>query len=197
MRFDRSKAWEKGNLSEEFEKPFYNSAMIAYAVSSGASIFAVHYTKKSQSALFYIMPALILSTLITARMENSLKEVTSVSPVVESLEKLHFLADHEERPDRFASKAIKEKAKGSTKNDIKSTRSVSKGKRTRSQSKTRSTRQDTNKMPSTAAVATTEAVARNESNVTMNQNKENENLESKRKRASSRISRKKQLEDYI
>ncbi|KAG1381795.1 hypothetical protein G6F61_002848 [Rhizopus arrhizus] len=197
LRFDRSKAWEKGNLSEEFEKPFYNSAMIAYAVSSGASIFAVHYTKKSQSALFYIMPALILSTLITARMENSLKEVTSISPVVESLEKLHFLADHEERPDRFASKAIKEKAKGSTKNDIKSTRSVSKGKRTRSQSKTRSTRQDTNKMPSTAAVATTEAVARNESNVTMNQNKENENLESKRKRASSRISRKKQLEDYI
>ncbi|CAO3678426.1 unnamed protein product [Rhizopus stolonifer] len=205
LRFDRKRAWEKNVTNIEFDKPFFNSAIVAYTISAGVSIITVHLTKNAQSALFYIMPALTLSILFTAVMENNLKEVTTISPVIESLKKLNFLVDHDERPQRFRPRSESSKSKGRS----KSKKSIGKAKRTRSQSKARGRPKNpgspvvTEKVPSTSAVASTEIRSLDKAHAALDEENEapeaqdNEMISGKTQRVSSRISRKRHLEDYV
>lgn len=91
--------------STRFSKPYFIASLLAYAVSAGASIYTVHFTKKAQSALLFVVPALILSTLTTALIRNELSTVLSCSDVVKTFSKLcSFSANDEEddeRPSRF------------------------------------------------------------------------------------------------
>lgn len=71
--------------------------MIAYALSAGASIYTVHFTKKAQSALLFIVPALILTTLITATVRGELWAIYNYNSMLKTVNKLsNFSADENE-----------------------------------------------------------------------------------------------------
>ncbi|KAG1470727.1 hypothetical protein G6F56_002514 [Rhizopus delemar] len=205
LRFDRKRAWEKNVTNMEFDKPFFNSAIVAYTISAGVSIITVHLTKNAQSALFYIMPALTLSTLFTAVIENNLKEVTTISPVIESLEKLNFLVDRDERPQRFKprSESSKSKSRSKSKKSVNKPRSTSKAKRTRSQSKTRGRPKNpgspvvNEKVPSTEVRFLDKAHAALDEQNEAPEAQDNEMISGRTQRVSSRISRRRHLEDYV
>ncbi|KAI8997889.1 signal peptide peptidase-domain-containing protein [Pilobolus umbonatus] len=74
LRFDRLQAWKKSNASS-FHKPYFKAAMVAYAIGAGASILAVHVTKEPQSAMVFINPLLILSSLLVAASKGELDEM--------------------------------------------------------------------------------------------------------------------------
>lgn len=113
LRFDKLNSWKihssKRNsdfTTTRFSKPYFISALLAYVASAGASIYTVHFTKKAQSALLFIVPALILSTLLTGLIRNELSSVLSCSDVVKTFSKLcSFSADNDEeeddRPNRY------------------------------------------------------------------------------------------------
>lgn len=88
--------------------------MIAYAISAGASIYMVHFTKKAQSALMYIVPALIVSTLVVALTRNELCAVLSCSDIIKTFQKIGTFSAEEdnddeenERPVRFRRSSIR------------------------------------------------------------------------------------------
>ncbi|KAI9261276.1 signal peptide peptidase-domain-containing protein [Helicostylum pulchrum] len=137
LRFDRLHSWKKAKKGSDFtlgdfSKPYFTASLIAYALSAGASIYMVHFTKKAQSALLYIVPALILSTLGTALVRNELSSVLSCSDVVKTFQKLStFSTDNdddeeeedEERPTRYRRASLR----GRSTSAARGGRSVSKG----------------------------------------------------------------------
>lgn len=137
LRFDRLHSWKKAKKGSDFtlgdfSKPYFTASLIAYALSAGASIYMVHFTKKAQSALLYIVPALILSTLGTALVRNELSSVLSCSDVVKTFQKLStFSTDNdddeeeedEERPTRYRRASLR----GRSTLAARGGRSVSKG----------------------------------------------------------------------
>lgn len=154
--------------SNDFKKPYFISAMVAYGISAGASIYTVHFTKRAQSALLFIVPALILSTLITALVRNELWAIYNYHGMLKTINKLSsFSADEEEesddeRPIRFqksvaatrggrsTSKSTSDKSTSATARGTSKTRgtsvsrgaSRSKSKSTRSQSKPRASKKN-------------------------------------------------------
>ncbi|CEG76783.1 hypothetical protein RMATCC62417_11635 [Rhizopus microsporus] len=201
LRFDRERAWNKGVTSDEFDKPFYNAAVVAYAAGAGASIIAVHLTKRAQSALFYIIPALLLSVLLTAIKERNLREVTDVTPFIQSIKKLNFMAERDERPERFVPRSPSTSSKNgksrSSKTGRSRTRSVSKGKRTRG--KTSKLVDAT--LPTSTGIpdidVTVQSSPESIKQGIVNGHEHQITSDNSKKRYSSRISKKKQLEDYI
>lgn len=115
-----------------FSKPYFTASLLAYIASAGASIYTVHFTKKAQSALLFIVPSLILSTLLTALIRNELSSVLSCSDVVKTFGKLcSFSAndndddeedDDDERPNRY-----KKVTRSTTTTTKRGGRSVSRG----------------------------------------------------------------------
>ncbi|KAI7888960.1 signal peptide peptidase-domain-containing protein [Mucor mucedo] len=119
LRFDKLNSWKTASskrnsdfTTTRFSKPYFTASLLAYIASAGASIYTVHFTKKAQSALLFIVPALILSTLLTALIRNELSTVLSCSDVVKTFGKLcSFSAndddneeeeeDDDERPNRY------------------------------------------------------------------------------------------------
>ncbi|CAO3697786.1 hypothetical protein CU097_006180 [Rhizopus azygosporus] len=201
LRFDRERAWNKGVTSDEFDKPFYNAAVVAYAAGAGTSIIAVHLTKKAQSALFYITPALLLSVLLTAIKERNLREVTDVTPFIQSIKKLNFMADRDERPERFVPRSSSTSGKNgkshSSKTSRSRTRSVSKGKRTRG----KTSKPVDVTPPTSTGISDIDGTVRSSPESTkqgtVNGHEHQITSDNSKRRYSSRISKKKQLEDYI
>ncbi|CEJ05142.1 hypothetical protein RMCBS344292_19090 [Rhizopus microsporus] len=201
LRFDRERARNKGVTSDEFDKPFYNAAVVAYAAGAGTSIIAVHLTKRAQSALFYITPALLLSVLLTAIKERNLREVTDVTPFIQSIKKLNFMADRDERPERFVPRSSSTSGKNGKSHSSKTSRS-----RTRSVSKGKRTRGKTNKpvdvtLPASTGIPDIDVTVRSSPESTkqgtVNGHEHQITSDNSKRRYSSRISKKKQLEDYI
>lgn len=201
LRFDRERARNKGVTSDEFDKPFYNAAVVAYAAGAGTSIIAVHLTKRAQSALFYITPALLLSVLLTAIKERNLREVTDVTPFIQSIKKLNFMADRDERPERFVPRSPSTSGKNgksrSSKTGRSRTRSVSKGKRTRG----KTSKPVDVTLPASTGIPDIDVTVRSSPESTkqdtVNGHEHQITSDNSKKRYSSRISKKKQIEDYI
>lgn len=95
--------------------------MIAYAISAGASIYTVHFTKKPQSALLFVVPALIVSTLVTAIIRSELGSLFDFSSILDTFQHISTYTE-EERPVR-RTRSTSSSGRG---------RSVSKGSRRRS-----------------------------------------------------------------
>lgn len=147
LRFDRLNSWrhishKRGSdfNAVDFPKPYFTAAMIAYGLAAGTSIYLVHFTKKTQSALLFIVPALILSTIITAIARNEICTVANCNGILKTFTKLStFSADEDEedeRPVRFSKKTVTAAAsRGRSTSAARGGRSVSRGGRGRSKSK--------------------------------------------------------------
>ncbi|KAI8090993.1 signal peptide peptidase-domain-containing protein [Gilbertella persicaria] len=85
LRFDRYNAYKKNIL--DFPKPYFLSALAAYALGAGSSIYTVHFTKQpEQSAFVFVVPALILSTILTAMYRRELNVITDCSAIFKTWE---------------------------------------------------------------------------------------------------------------
>lgn len=169
LRFDRLNSWKhlshkRGSDFDavDFPKPYFTAAMIAYGLSAGTSIYLVHFTKKTQSALLFIAPALIVSTIITAIARNEICQVASCDGILKTFNKLSsFSADEEdeeeERPVRFAKKTVAAAAsRARSTSTTRGGRSVSRG---RGRSKSKGNSRSQSKDPKTTAKKAKEVVA--------------------------------------
>jgi hypothetical protein len=134
LRFDRINAWRqeknKQRQSNTFSKPYYTAAMISYAIGAGASIYTVHFTKEPQSALLFVVPALITSTLGTALIRNELGYAFDFSSILDTFQHMSGYTD-DERPARYSRPSSRAGRGRSTSKDVnrRSGRSVSRNKK--------------------------------------------------------------------
>ncbi|CAN0184755.1 unnamed protein product, partial [Discosporangium mesarthrocarpum] len=47
-------------------QPFFHAVLVAYMLGLGATVFVMTYFKAAQPALFYLVPACLGATLLTA-----------------------------------------------------------------------------------------------------------------------------------
>jgi hypothetical protein len=109
LRFDRINAWRRNKRKQQdnaFSKPYFTAAMIAYAIGAGASIYTVHFTKQPQSALLFVVPALITSTLVTATIRNELGYAFDFSSILDTFQHISAYTEEDKpaRHTRFSSK---------------------------------------------------------------------------------------------
>jgi minor histocompatibility antigen H13 len=78
--YDKQSAWKDARKNGEFatlsySKPYFYSALFAYAVGAGLSLVCVHVYRRPQSALLFISPALILSVIAVSFAKGELDQV--------------------------------------------------------------------------------------------------------------------------
>ncbi|CEP14782.1 hypothetical protein [Parasitella parasitica] len=100
LRVDKLNAWKNHKHESSFKKPYFTLSLVAYALTAGASIYTVHFTKKSQSAFLYVVPALILSTLVLATYRGELSAVWDYSEILDTFKELNGYHLEEYRPTR-------------------------------------------------------------------------------------------------
>lgn len=152
--------------SIQFPKPYFAAAIFAYTLSAAASIYTVHYTKKTQSALLFIVPALIASTVGTAVARDEVRSIGACDDVLKTVSKLSSFSvedeEEEERPTRFAKRSSiserGERSKSTTRGRSTSVRGGRGGSRGRSKSKGPNSRSKSKDTTKTKAKDTAKAV---------------------------------------
>jgi minor histocompatibility antigen H13 len=97
LRFDATNAKmpvDKVNIYENFPKPYFISAMIAYFLGLATTLFVMIQFKAAQPALLYLVPACLGSSFLCAVVRGEVKELLAYSEEEEEEEE----AATEEKP---------------------------------------------------------------------------------------------------
>lgn len=78
LRFDARNAPDK-SLHANFPKPYFHSALVAYVLGLGATLFVMMQFQAAQPALLYLVPACLISSLACAGVRGELKELFDYS----------------------------------------------------------------------------------------------------------------------
>lgn len=99
LKYDQYKNHAKRGHPWQFEKPYFTANVVAYVVGAAASIYTVHFTKKSQSAFAYIVPALLTATTVTALVRNEFGMIYDGSDILSTFQSIAgYTVDDEARP---------------------------------------------------------------------------------------------------
>lgn len=82
LRFDAENAkmpTQKVDVFESFPKPYFHSAMIAYVMGLGVTLFVMIYFQAAQPALLYLVPACLGSSFFCAIVRGEVKELLAYS----------------------------------------------------------------------------------------------------------------------
>jgi minor histocompatibility antigen H13 len=82
LRFDATNAnmpTTKVDIHESFPKPYFYSAMIAYVMGLGVTLFVMIYFQAAQPALLYLVPACLGSSFLCAIVRGEVKALLAYS----------------------------------------------------------------------------------------------------------------------
>ncbi len=82
LRFDAENAkmpTTKVDIYESFPKPYFYSALIAYFIGLGVTLFVMIYFQAAQPALLYLVPACLGSSFLCAIVRGEVKELLAYS----------------------------------------------------------------------------------------------------------------------
>uniref|UniRef100_A0A7S2MFE9 Signal peptide peptidase n=1 Tax=Helicotheca tamesis TaxID=374047 RepID=A0A7S2MFE9_9STRA len=82
LRFDAHNAkvpYFPTNVHYSFPKPYFHSALVAYVLGLGVTMFVMIYFEAAQPALLYLVPACLGSSLLCAMMRGEMKELFAYS----------------------------------------------------------------------------------------------------------------------
>jgi minor histocompatibility antigen H13 len=82
LRFDAENAkmpTSKVNIHDTFPKPYFYSAMIAYVLGLGITLFVMIYFQAAQPALLYLVPACLSSSFLCAIVRGEVSELLAYS----------------------------------------------------------------------------------------------------------------------
>jgi len=83
LRFDACRAkvpaLPKFDIHSSFPKPYFHSALLAYVLGLGLTMFIMIYFQAAQPALLYLVPACLGSSLLCAFFRGELKELFAYS----------------------------------------------------------------------------------------------------------------------
>merc|ERR1712032_636976 len=85
LRFDAENAkmpTNKVDIHESFPKPYFYSAMIAYVLGLGVTLFVMIYFQAAQPALLYLVPACLGSSSLCAVLRGEVSTLLSYSEEV-------------------------------------------------------------------------------------------------------------------
>lgn len=91
LKYDQYKHQSKKRTNGHawaFDKPYFTAALSAYVLGAAVSIYTVHFTKKSQSAFVYIVPALLTATSVTALVRNEFGVIYDGSDILSTFRDL-------------------------------------------------------------------------------------------------------------
>ena len=86
LRFDAENAkmsTSKVNVSDNFPKPYFYSALIAYFLGLGTTLFVMVYFQAAQPALLYLVPACLGSSFLCAMIRGEVTLLLAYSEEVE------------------------------------------------------------------------------------------------------------------
>ena len=86
LRFDAHKANQRHTIHDIFPKPYFHSALIAYMLGLGTTLFVMLRFNAAQPALLYLVPACLLSSFGCALFRGEVKELLAYSEEVEEEE---------------------------------------------------------------------------------------------------------------
>ena len=90
LRFDAHNAkvpYFPINIYESFPKPYFHSALIGYIFGMGLTMFVMIYFGAAQPALLYLVPAILISSFVTAMFRGEVKELLAYSEETEEEDK--------------------------------------------------------------------------------------------------------------
>jgi len=90
------------NIHSSFPKPYFHSALIAYVVGLGTTMFVMIYFQAAQPALLYLVPACLLSSMGCATLRGEVKELFEYSEELEEEEE--GVEGEDEKKDKDAKK---------------------------------------------------------------------------------------------
>jgi minor histocompatibility antigen H13 len=99
LRFDAANAkmpTTKVNVFHNFPKPYFHSALIAYFLGLGTTLFVMVYFQAAQPALLYLVPACLGSSFLCAIIR---KEVTLLLAYSEEVEEEEPVDEGETKPE--------------------------------------------------------------------------------------------------
>jgi minor histocompatibility antigen H13 len=67
------------DIHASFPKPYFHSALIAYIIGLGTTLFVMIQFKAAQPALLYLVPACLASSLLCATVRGEMKELFEYS----------------------------------------------------------------------------------------------------------------------
>eukprot|EP00536_Pseudo-nitzschia_multiseries_P009156 jgi/Psemu1/257895/estExt_Genewise1Plus.C_2500037 len=111
LRFDAENAkmpTDKVDIYESFPKPYFYSAMIAYFLGLGMTLFVMIYFQAAQPALLYLVPACLGSSFLCALVRGEVSALLAYSEEEE---------EEEEEPEAEAKGETSEKADEDKKKD--------------------------------------------------------------------------------
>merc|ERR1711865_948535 len=104
LRFDAENAKmpsDKVNIFHSFPKPYFHTALIAYVLGLGVTLFVMFYFKAAQPALLYLVPACLGSSFLCAITKGELTLLLAYSEEEEEEE------EEDEKQDDRGSRATK------------------------------------------------------------------------------------------
>ena len=82
LRFDATMAkipTSKINIHSSFPKPYFHSALFAYILGLGTTLFVMIQFKAAQPALLYLVPACLGSSFLCATLRGEVKDLLAYS----------------------------------------------------------------------------------------------------------------------
>lgn len=89
LRFDAENAempTNKVDIHESFPKPYFYSAMIAYVLGLGITLFVMIYFQAAQPALLYLVPACLGASFLCAIVRGEVAALMAYSEEVDESE---------------------------------------------------------------------------------------------------------------
>merc|ERR1712157_431631 len=89
-RFDAENAkmpTNKVDIHESFPKPYFYSAIVAYVLGLGVTLFVMIYFQAAQPALLYLVPACLGSSFLCAVVRGEVSALLAYSEEEDELEK--------------------------------------------------------------------------------------------------------------
>lgn len=96
LRFDAHKAGV-GRVHDSFPKPYFHSALFAYVLGLGTTLFVMVVFNAAQPALLYLVPACLGSSLLCAYVKGEIKELFAYSE--EQEEEIEVKAEESKKED--------------------------------------------------------------------------------------------------
>ena len=88
------------NIHENFSKPYFHSAMIAYFLGLGTTLFVMIQFRAAQPALLYLVPACLGSSFLCAVVRGEVTELLAYSEEVEEEEEEEEQEEGDEKKEK-------------------------------------------------------------------------------------------------